>query len=183
MVEMGPTPTQPPPPPQSPMVKIERTQPSVTEGSTFSFKLTANLAPPSRIDINVRINQNGNFLTGTIPTDIALAQGNTVAWLILQTEDDDVSEGDGSVTAEIRPGSGYYVGIPSSDTATVTDPQPPPPIRPTMTTCRLPRLGCGPMVGLRPLGLPSVTESHCGGMQSPGQPATTCATPKKYVSR
>ena len=123
-----------------PTIKIERTQTSVTEGSTISFKLTANRAPPSRIDINVRVTQSGNFLMGTIPTDIALAGGNTVAWLILQTEDDNVIEGDGSVTGEIWTGSGYYVGSPSSQTVTVIDPdQPPPPPPPSLPEIKIER--------------------------------------------
>ena len=104
-------------------IKIERTEASVTEGTNVVFKLTASIAAVSHIEIDVDVTEVGDFLTGTIPDSIGLGPGLTVAWLILETEDDDVVEDNGSVTGTITKGSGYTgynMGSPSSATTVVT---------------------------------------------------------------
>ncbi len=62
-----------------------------------------------------------SFLTGTIPTIITMGAGDTVAWLILQTDDDKIDESSGTVYASIRSGTGYRVGRPSLASVLVLD--------------------------------------------------------------
>ena len=107
-----------------PDISIEVSESSAggrTEGNSVGFKLTATSTLSYRIDLEVDVSETGDFLTGTIPDDIALAANSTVAWLVLETDDDDVEENDGTVTAEVTAGTGYNVGSPSSADATVRD--------------------------------------------------------------
>ena len=115
-----------------PDISIAPPASGVTEGNSIYFKLTASSTLTYRIDLNVDVSETGDYLTGTIPNDIALAASSTVAWLILETENDNVVENDGTVTAEVLAGTGYTVGSPSSAEVPVFDdepttPQPPPP--------------------------------------------------------
>ena len=93
-----------------PTITIARHHDSVTEGATVYFKMTASSAPSANLNINVSVTQTGAMLTGTIPTIITIAGGDTTAWLILQTNNDAVFETDSNVTATIQTGTGYSRG-------------------------------------------------------------------------
>ena len=116
--------------PDLPTIQIER-EPNVrrvTEGSDVRFRLTADMAPDSNVRVRVSVSQhNGPFLSGTPPTRVTFAPNQTEAWLTLETDDDDVDEPNGSVTAEILADDApqaYVVGARSSSTMFVDDNDP-----------------------------------------------------------
>ena len=102
-----------------PSVTISRGNSPINEGTNATFTLTASPAPLSNITVNVRVTQSGSFISGTPSNSVRIARGGTTATLTVRTVDDDTVENDGSITAQVRSGTGYVVGSPSSASVTV----------------------------------------------------------------
>ena len=104
----------------------------ITEGKDASFTLTAVPAPATDLDVTVAVTQVGDFAstgsqTVTIPTTGS-------ATLTVSTDNDEVPESDGSITAAIRNGNGYAVssrsdGSPALPDAWLSRPRPTVPSR------------------------------------------------------
>jgi len=102
-----------------PTITISHGTSPITEGTNATFTLTASTAPSSNLTVNVRVTQSGSFISGTAPTSVRISSGRTTATLTVRTVDDSVVEADGSITAQVRSGTGYDVGSPSSASMTV----------------------------------------------------------------
>ena len=87
----------------------ENTDETVKEGSEIRFVVHATDSQSSDLMVNIEVTQDGDFLTGTIPTEIAVPVTDKYAHVILQTDPDTVDEADGSVTVTLEEGSGYDV--------------------------------------------------------------------------
>ena len=102
-----------------PVVTVSRSQSSVTEGNSAWFTVDVDRNPAQAGgQVNVWVTETGNCVgswtgAGTRP----LKRGG---WSVY-TVDDSVDEPDCTITASIRPGTGYTVGSPSSATVTVYD--------------------------------------------------------------
>ena len=105
----------------TPAISISTSQNDVTEGTTLYFKLTADSAPASSLQVRVHVWQSGSFLTGSTPTQVTLASGQRTAWVILRTANDSVDEPDGRVAVYLFSGTGYTVGSPSVASTIVRD--------------------------------------------------------------
>ena len=95
------------PPPGTPVVRIAG-GPTVTEGGSARFTLTASPKPTSTIQVSVDVGQTGSFAQGgqtgvrTVPVGTSGTADFTVG-----TVDDTTEEADGAVTATVDTGSGY----------------------------------------------------------------------------
>ncbi len=102
-------------------VAAEDTERSEGDG-TAVFTLTRK---ESRIAFTAQISvtQEGDFLSGTRPTEVEFAKGSLTADITLQLDDDSVNETDGSVTVEVTvpEGADYTAGTPGSATTDVID--------------------------------------------------------------
>lgn len=93
---------------------------SAVEGTDAEFKLIADPVPSSDLDVTVAVAATGDFgvaegsRTVTIGTD---GSGT----LTVATTDDDTDEPDGSVTATLQPGDGYFVGPLSELSSNILD--------------------------------------------------------------
>ncbi len=116
-----------------PTVTISRGTSPITEGTSATFTLTASAAPLSNLTVSVRVTQSGSFISGTAPTSVRIARGGTTGTLTVRTDDDDTDERHGSITAQVRRGTGYSVGSPMSASVTVEDNEPDPPVEPPPT--------------------------------------------------
>ena len=114
-----------------PTITISRSQSSITEGQSARFTLTASPAPSSNLTVSVRVTQSGSFISGTAPTSVRISSGRTTASFTVGTSNDNVIERSGSITAQVRSGTGYNVGSPSSASVTVNDND-----KPTITISR-----------------------------------------------
>ena len=104
-----------------PQVSIERKKAEVAEGQRAEFTLTASAAPLANLAVTVRVTQSGTFITGAAPTRATISAGQTTATLSVPTTKDLVDEADGSVSAEVRTGTGYAVGSAASASVSVRD--------------------------------------------------------------
>ena len=104
-----------------PQVSIAAGTSPIHEGTTAQFTLTASAAPPSDLKVNVHVTQNGTFISGTAPTSVTIPANGTTATLSVPTIKDKVNEADGSVSAEVRGGTGYAVGSASPVSVSVRD--------------------------------------------------------------
>ena len=104
-----------------PSITITAVNTSVTEGMPVSFTVALSEALTSALTVNVRVIQNGIFLSGTRPTMVTIPAGDTTFLLTMSTAGDSIDELDGTVTVTVTSGMGYMVGMPSSAVVTVTD--------------------------------------------------------------
>ena len=104
-----------------PTITISRSQSSITEGQSARFTLTASAAPSSNLTVSVSVTQSGSFISGTAPTSVRIASGRKTATLTVRTSNDSVDEPHGSVTAQVRSGTGYAVGTSASSASVVVN--------------------------------------------------------------
>ena len=109
-----------------PQMTITANRASVTEGTDATFTLTANPKPATALTVNVNVTQTGEVISGTPLSTVTFNANQTTATLRVATDDDEVRESAGTVTAQITTGVGYTVGTPSSATVTVNDNDTPP---------------------------------------------------------
>ena len=120
-------------------VRIEADQTTVGEGTAATFTLhrhggrSSNLA--KTLQVNVRVTQDGDYISGSAPQTVTFEADQTTATLSLPTADDVVDEADGLITVELLPPTSYtddqyayeigeYRGTPwavTSVTTAVTD--------------------------------------------------------------
>ena len=107
-----------------PAISIAAVDSPVTEGAPAQFRVTANPAPTTDLDVRLSIGQEGAYAaddelgtkTVTIPANAASAIYD------VPTVDDGTAEHNGSVTATLNSGLGYTIGAPSEATVAVHDP-------------------------------------------------------------
>ena len=97
-----------------PQMTISAGTTPVTEGTAATFTITASSAPTSALAVNVTVTHSGDLVSGTPPSIVTIDAGKTTATLTVATDDDEVIELHGRVTAEVQTGTGYTVGSPSS---------------------------------------------------------------------
>ena len=102
-------------------VSIAAAASPVTEGADAVFTLSRTGSSAAALTVAVSVTQTGTFLSGAAPATATIAAGDTTATLSVATDDDDVVEADGSVTATIAAGQGYTVGAPDAASVTVAD--------------------------------------------------------------
>ena len=104
-----------------PTITIAAGTSPIAEGTTAQFTLTASAAPPSAIEVNVHVTQNGTFISGTPPKSVTIPANRTTATLSVPTLKDKVNEADGYVRASVRAGTNYTVGSASPVSVSVRD--------------------------------------------------------------
>ena len=112
----------PPPPPDTPVVSIAGGG-AVTEGGDAIFTLTTSPAPTSIISVSVTVGQTGEFAASRqIGTRMVTVGTSGTASFTVSTDDDDVDEPDGTITATVQAGTGYAPhGTDASASVTVND--------------------------------------------------------------
>ena len=111
------------PDPDAPVVSISAAGPTtITEGADATFTVTlSSAAPAGGVTVSVGVTQSGSYIDGTAPTTAVIAEGATTGTLTVSTDDDNLDEPDGSITAELTTGAGYTVGTLSTALVAVND--------------------------------------------------------------
>ena len=81
----------------------------------------SSAAPADGLTISVDVTENGSYLDGPTPITVVIVAGATTGTLTILTDDDNLDESDGSITAELNAGADYRVGTPSTAMVTVND--------------------------------------------------------------
>ena len=103
----------------NPVVSISASDNSIQEGHTTTFTFTAEPAPSSDLSVNIKVTQDtDNFILYRVPRTVIIPSGDTTAVLELKTDSNNTNAG--SITVEILAGSRYNVGIPFSETVSVS---------------------------------------------------------------
>ena len=94
---------------------------AVEEGGTVAFTLTriGDLTVPLTVPVDVT--ERGAFLADGAPTEVTFAVDAATTALLVATDDDDVDEVNGAVTATITSGTTHRAGESNSATVSVTD--------------------------------------------------------------
>ena len=121
------TPASPPPPPPReetppPVVTIAVVEEEVTEGGAARFTVNATPVPRAGapLSVRVRVSDSGDFASAsqTGIRSITVDESGSAVFSVA-TEDDDVHEEDGAITATVETGNGYTPHA-SSNAASVT---------------------------------------------------------------
>ncbi len=108
---------------------------SVEEGQDVVFRVTVEPVPPTALSVNVLLSESSgsDYLdAGSEGMRVVRVPGRGSgadagsAVIRVSTEDDDVDEADGLVTAAVVEGAGYQVGVPGSAEVQVLDNDDPP---------------------------------------------------------
>ncbi len=97
------------------------------EGSAASFTVSASSPPSADLAVGVTVAASGDFGVAAGTRTVTIPKGAASATLAVATADDSFDEPDGSVTATLKAGGDYEVGVPASRTVTVADDDDPPP--------------------------------------------------------
>ena len=96
--------------------------PSVDEGTSVTFTVTADPAPVADLAVTVTVDDGaGDFIAGDAPTTVTIAASATESTLMVATMADTDDEPNGVVTAALRTGTGYMVGAPDTASVAVRD--------------------------------------------------------------
>ena len=94
----------------------------VTEGQAATFTLTRDGDNTDALTVTVSVTEeNGNYISGTAPTTVAIAANSNTATLSVPTDDDNVVEGDGAIVATVQDHDDYDPADPTSATVNVSD--------------------------------------------------------------
>ena len=105
-----------------PEVSIAAAATPVTEGTKAAFTLSRTGSTAATLTVAVSVTESGTFLSGTPPATAEFAAGAAATTtLSVATDDDQVLEADGSVTATIIVARGYTVATPAAATVTIVD--------------------------------------------------------------
>ncbi|MYD34126.1 MAG: S8 family serine peptidase [Acidimicrobiales bacterium] len=118
-----------------PSLSISRVASPVTEGSSAQFTITASRAVSGTLSVNYRVGGAVRHLRNGDRGNKTVTLSGSSATVSVPTQDDSADELDSSVTVELRSGSGYSVGSPSSASVTVEDDDDPP--LPTLSVSRV----------------------------------------------
>ena len=105
----------------APAVSVSALSATVAEGEPALFEVALERARSEPLAVAVEVSAAGDVLAAGAPTSATVAAGETTARVVVETHDDRVVEGDGSVTLTVVEGEDYVVGDPSSATVTVLD--------------------------------------------------------------
>ena len=109
-----------------PTVTIATGASPVTEGTAAAFTLTRD-DTTNALTVNLTVTQNGAVLSTPAPSSgsVTFDAGFSTAPFSVATDDDNVDEGEGTVTVEVAPDSAapatYVLGTPATATVTVED--------------------------------------------------------------
>ncbi len=119
-----------------PAISIAAVKAQVTEGTPAQFRVTANPAPASALDVRLSIRQEGAYAAADElgAKTVTIPASQTTAIYDVPTVDDGTREHSGSVTATLNAGLGYAIGAPSEATVGILDAAPGAPAAPTFGT-------------------------------------------------
>ena len=94
----------------TPRISVRALSSTIVEGGTASFELTASPRPAAPLDVRVEITDSGSFASqGEAGTRTVTIGTNGRTAIDVETENDLVSEPDGSLTARVLSDAGYLV--------------------------------------------------------------------------
>lgn len=107
------------------VVTISSSQAWVSEGNPIRFTVRANPAPQSALTVNLEVKDGAvKYIDGTLPKSVSIARNSASATFTINTSDDGDNKSNGSVTAKIKSGNGYKIGVSNSDAVVVRDNEP-----------------------------------------------------------
>ena len=108
-----------------PIITIVAGTSPISEGTDAAFTLTRD-DTTNELTVNLTVTQNGAVLSTPAPSSgsVTFDAGSSTAPFSVATDDDNVDEGEGTVTLEVAPDAApatYVLGTPASATVTVED--------------------------------------------------------------
>ena len=106
----------------TPRISVRALSSAIVEGGTARFELTASPRPASPLNVRVEITDSGSFAgQGELGTRTVTIGTTGRATIDVETDNDLVSEPDGSLTASVLGGTGYLVTSSSRASVQVRD--------------------------------------------------------------
>ena len=102
-------------------VTVRPVSTAVAEGAPAQFEVRLDAPALAALEVAVSASETGSMLSGTLPSTVAFAVGESSRVVSLATVDDTVVESDSAVTLTLLPGSGYVPDTAASAVVTVED--------------------------------------------------------------
>ena len=93
---------------------------SVNEGEPVEFLVSLSTPFTQSRTINLNLEQTGNFVQSSLPAEVEIGAFQTSTTLRIPTQNNDIQDLEGSITATILPSPQYRVTTGPGATATVT---------------------------------------------------------------
>ena len=107
--------------PVFPMISVIANTPEISEGDPATFEIISDLTSEEDLSISFSTNQNGDFLTENVPTQAQIQAKSTRVRVVIDTQDDNLAEADGTITLLLQLGNSYTISAQSSATVAVSD--------------------------------------------------------------
>ena len=125
-----------------PVISISTQTESVEEGDNIQFSVSSSLPITGELVLDVNLSQtnsvntvNADYIIGSLTRQITLSSSSPSKSFTILTQDDEVDESDGIISASITSGSNYQIDQSSSvNVAIVDDDMPVVSVRPTNAT-------------------------------------------------
>ena len=102
-------------------VTVRPVSTAVAEGAPAQFEVRLDAPALAALEVAVSASETGSMLSGTLPSTVAFAVGESSRAVSLATVDDTVVESDSAVTLTLGTGSGYVPDTAASAVVTVED--------------------------------------------------------------
>ena len=104
-----------------PTISVIALDQEISEGEVAEFEIIATGELTDQLIVSFVIDQNGDFLTPNIPTQVQISYTLLKARVIINTQNDQIAEPDGSITLNLQQASNYKISSPNSATIAVSD--------------------------------------------------------------
>ena len=104
-----------------PTISVVASTPIITEGESAEFDIVVEDNLSGNLVVSFAVSQNGDFLTPQTPTQVQIPSGTSRAEVIVNTQDDQIAEGDGTITLQLQHHNTYVISTQSSATIAVSD--------------------------------------------------------------
>ena len=93
----------------------------ISEGTAVTFTVSLSQAAPADLSVTLSVVDAEGVLSGSAPTSVAFAEGDSSKTVTISTRDDDVIRATSTVTASLAAGNGYTLGTTTSASVSITD--------------------------------------------------------------
>ena len=106
---------------EPPEISVIASNAEISEGESAIFDIFTRDKLTNSLYISFSINQNGDFLTSQIPSQVHIASNTTKARVEINTQDDQIAESDGFVMLQLRQSDTYKISHQNSATILISD--------------------------------------------------------------
>ena len=104
-----------------PSISVITNTPVISEGEAAEFDIFVYENWTGTLVASFAVSQTGDFLLPAVPTQVQIPSATNKARIVINTQDDQIAEGDGTITLQLLVNNTYRLSTQSSATVAVSD--------------------------------------------------------------